>query len=240
MDILSTIAIGGRTMRTMKRLHQIIVTVALTVTVATQLGHAETDNSTISFLDWKESKILRKVSEDEQLSRIINNFYNEQFVLSNTLNKTDIWPRPQGYNDPIENEKPDKREIDCLAHNIYYEAGHEPTEGKIAVGLVTLNRMADWKFPKTVCAVVRQRVQGTCQFSWNCMKMHSPNYKGKQWSDSVRIAHELLAGDDRYDVYKIKYANVMYFHHKKIRSNWSKKMTKINSPGHNVFYRGKL
>ena len=38
----------------------------------------------------------------------------------------------------------------CLAQNIYFEASVEPTAGKIAVGLVVLNRMHDARYPDTV------------------------------------------------------------------------------------------
>jgi spore germination cell wall hydrolase CwlJ-like protein len=213
-------------MRTMKRLHQIIVTVALTVTVATRLGHAETQYLTISALDWQASTTMKKVADDQQLAQ--------------TLNRNDLWPQPENYHDTDKKTKPDNREVDCLAHNIYYEAGHEPTEGKIAVGLVTLNRVSDHRFPKTICAVVRQKTAGTCQFSWNCLRLRAPNYHDKIWQDSMRIAHELLRGDDKHDVYRIKYSSVMYFHNKKIKTDWKHRMTPINSPGHNVFYRGRL
>jgi len=49
------------------------------------------------------------------------------------------------------------RELNCLAKNIYYEAGNESLEGKVAVGLVTLNRVADGRFSNSVCGVVHQR-----------------------------------------------------------------------------------
>ena len=37
------------------------------------------------------------------------------------------------------------KDLDCLARNIYYEAGLESEEGKVAVGLVTINRSQDEK-----------------------------------------------------------------------------------------------
>ncbi len=49
------------------------------------------------------------------------------------------------------------RDIECMARNIFYEAGGESTEGKIAVGVVTLNRAQDGRFGKTVCDVVKAR-----------------------------------------------------------------------------------
>ena len=49
------------------------------------------------------------------------------------------------------------KDLDCLARNIYYEAGLESEEGKVAVGLVTINRSNDEKYPHTICGVVNQK-----------------------------------------------------------------------------------
>lgn len=51
----------------------------------------------------------------------------------------------------------DPKELLCLARNIFYESGNEPEAGKIAVGVVTLNRVEDPRFPKTVCDVVKEK-----------------------------------------------------------------------------------
>lgn len=49
------------------------------------------------------------------------------------------------------------KDVECLARNIFYESGGEPTEGKIAVGIVTINRAQDPRFGKSVCEVVKAR-----------------------------------------------------------------------------------
>ena len=49
------------------------------------------------------------------------------------------------------------RDEECLARNIYFEAGGESEEGKAAVGIVTVNRVKDGNFGQTICAVVNQR-----------------------------------------------------------------------------------
>jgi spore germination cell wall hydrolase CwlJ-like protein len=54
-------------------------------------------------------------------------------------------------------ETVNSKELNCLAKNIYYEAGNESIEGKVAVGVVTLNRVADGRFSNSVCGVVHQR-----------------------------------------------------------------------------------
>jgi spore germination cell wall hydrolase CwlJ-like protein len=49
------------------------------------------------------------------------------------------------------------KDVECLARNIFFESGGEPTEGKIAVGIVTMNRAQDPRFGKSVCEVVKAR-----------------------------------------------------------------------------------
>jgi len=49
------------------------------------------------------------------------------------------------------------KDEDCLARNIFYEAGGESEEGKVAVGMVTINRVKDGRFAKSICDVVNQR-----------------------------------------------------------------------------------
>lgn len=61
-----------------------------------------------------------------------------------------------------------KQQVECLAQNIYFESGHESKEGQIAVGMVTMNRVKSGIFPDTICGVVKQKTQSTCQFSWFC------------------------------------------------------------------------
>lgn len=61
-----------------------------------------------------------------------------------------------------------RRQVDCLADNIYFEARSEPTNGQKAVALVTMNRVSSGSFAPTVCGVVKQVENSTCQFSWWC------------------------------------------------------------------------
>ena len=49
------------------------------------------------------------------------------------------------------------KDVECLARNIFYESGGEPLEGKVAVGIVTINRSQDPRYPNTICGVVHQK-----------------------------------------------------------------------------------
>lgn len=59
--------------------------------------------------------------------------------------------------DDISTSKLDQKELMCLARNIFYESGSESEKGKIAVGMVTLNRTQHPAFPASVCEVVKQK-----------------------------------------------------------------------------------
>jgi spore germination cell wall hydrolase CwlJ-like protein len=55
-----------------------------------------------------------------------------------------------------------EKQTDCLAKNIYFEARNQSFLGQRAVAWVTLNRVKDEQYPKSVCEVVWQ----DGQFSW--------------------------------------------------------------------------
>ena len=87
--------------------------------------------------------------------------------------------------------KQDLNEVYCMAKNVYFEARHESTLGKIGVAHVTMNRVDDKRWPSTVCNVVMDGpireswktkkdptlpknkrkyypIKNRCQFSWYC------------------------------------------------------------------------
>ena len=72
-------------------------------------------------------------------------------------------------------------DVTWLAKNVYFEARNQGIAGQLAVASVTLNRVADRRFPNTIKEVVTQSLyrnswrDGTpipikhkCQFSWWC------------------------------------------------------------------------
>mgnify|MGYP003434613088 FL=1 len=75
------------------------------------------------------------------------------------------------------------KELDCLVRNVYFESRGEPQKGKIAVALVTLNRVDHPKYPKSICQVVYQKNQ----FSWT--KGYKPTKVNPvQWQESKDAA----------------------------------------------------
>lgn len=129
-------------------------------------------------------------------------------------------------------------EVDCLARNIYYEAGREPVAGKIAVGMVVLNRMASPMFPKTACGVVYQGTHDEakgCQFSWACQDGLPGIVMGSEaWNLSIRIAKQILIkGKDVGDTSR----GALYFHNDTVKPSWATKDKFLTQIGGHFFYR---
>ena len=54
-------------------------------------------------------------------------------------------------------------DIECMARNIYFEAGNQSKAGMIAVARVVVNRVQDTRFPNNVCDVI---YEGPMRESW--------------------------------------------------------------------------
>ena len=130
-----------------------------------------------------------------------------------------------------------EKSLDCLAMNVYREAGHEPFEGKVAVAQVTLNRVNSNKFPRDVCAVVYQKTRFTerviCQFSWYCDSKHRNRpVNDEAYEESYRVAKMVFLEDFRLESIR----NALYYHADYVDPNW--KLKRIAKIGTHIFYEG--
>lgn len=125
-----------------------------------------------------------------------------------------------------------RKQVDCLADNIYYEAGYEPEQGRMAVAMVTMNRTQDPRFPKDICSVVKQRVNSTCQFSWFCEKKRMANQdvyeRAREVAVMVYANYEKL-----HDMTK----GALYYHADYVNPRW--KLEKTTKIGRHIFYKEK-
>lgn len=112
---------------------------------------------------------------------------------------------------------PDKKELECLATNVYREARSESFAGQVAVAKVTLNRVADKRYPKTICKVVYQ----PHQFSW------TTKYKNVVYDmTSLNAAITALNTSSKF--------KATHYHADYVNPNWGlKKVAKI---GRHIFY----
>ena len=129
-----------------------------------------------------------------------------------------------------------ERQLGCLARNIYYEAGSEPFEGKVAVAQVTLNRVESGLFPSDVCKTIYQKnvvyEKVICQFSWACDRdtgARPPN--NANYRESMEVAKKVLLENFRLPSLK----EAMYYHADYINPGW--KREKITKIGRHIFYR---
>lgn len=155
------------------------------------------------------------------------------FSLSQLLNTN-------SYDDKILNitysqlTKETQKQVDCLADNIYYEAGFEPVDGRVAVALVTLNRVQDPKFPKDICSVVKQKVKSTCQFSWYCeANKHIRNTA--VYAEAQKIAVHVYAN---YENLKDITDGALFYHADYVNPRWKLEQTTVI--GRHIFYKERL
>lgn len=128
------------------------------------------------------------------------------------------------------------KDLECLAKNIYWESKHEPFEGKVAVAQVTLNRVADKRWPDNVCGVVYERnkfySRVVCQFSWVCepgkiTKKTDPEL----YQESLRVAKKVYLEN-----FRLPSLHDAYFYHADyVNPRWGK--PKIIKIGRHIFYR---
>lgn len=123
------------------------------------------------------------------------------------------------------------QEVECLAKNIYFEAGSEPYVGKLAVAQVTMNRVKNKNYPRSVCGVVYQKQRGVCQFSWVCEGKGNPQ-NNRTWRESLEIAESILINKKQYDVV----GQSLHFHASYVNPAWSETKRLVKQIGNHIFY----
>lgn len=130
-----------------------------------------------------------------------------------------------------------KDSLDCLATNIYHEAGNQNFDGKVAVAQVTLNRANSELFPNSICKVVKQKTRINdkivCQFSWYCVSHLRNKTKNKiVYKESYEVAEKVLLENYKLDILE----EALYFHADYINPKW--RLKKIIKIGDHIFYKG--
>ncbi|HYE44672.1 MAG TPA: cell wall hydrolase [Caulobacter sp.] len=124
------------------------------------------------------------------------------------------------------------RDLECLTQAVYYEARGETPDGQAAVAQVVLNRVRHPAFPKSVCAVVFQRTQGVCQFSFACDGSMRRGREPGAWRRAQRVAERALGGQVMASV-----GNATHFHTINVSPGWGPRMVRVQQVGLHVFYR---
>ena len=131
----------------------------------------------------------------------------------------------------------------CMAANIYHESKFQSMVGQLAVAQVVMNRVADSRFPDTVCEVVKQAVthKGTnkpilfrCSFSWYCDgKKDEPDYDSHAWFLAQDYARIVLSGKIVLDVTQ----GATHYHATYVRPSWAKTKKRTTRIDRHIFYR---
>jgi spore germination cell wall hydrolase CwlJ-like protein len=122
-------------------------------------------------------------------------------------------------------------DFNCLVQAVYFEAGQEIPEGQRAVANVILNRVADPRFPKTVCDVIHDQNPKGCQFSWWCDGKSDATPDADRWATAKQAVNDVL---DR--AYPDPTKGALFYHARFVRPLWSKKMVRTAVIGGHIFY----
>jgi spore germination cell wall hydrolase CwlJ-like protein len=121
--------------------------------------------------------------------------------------------------------------------NVYHEARGEPVEGQYGVAEVTMNRVADPRYPDSVCGVVYQqrwdylRKRHVSAFSWTELDTVEVR-DGEAWQTAMLVAETTLDGDhDRV------LEGAVHYHAAYIRPSWARGKRPVARIGRHLFYR---
>lgn len=143
--------------------------------------------------------------------------------------------------DPLYSEEVtdiDNEELFCLAETMYFEARGEGDEGMLAVGHVVMNRMADSRFPGTVCGVIKQGkhvngkpVRNRCQFSWYCDGLPDTVTDQDSYIKAIELALQILTGESDNPI-----SDSLFYHAIYVRPRWSRVFSMVKKINNHIFY----
>jgi spore germination cell wall hydrolase CwlJ-like protein len=167
---------------------------------------------------------------------LISVFFSAIIVMLSCINidTQKLLPLKTSYSQLAE---PTKVQITCLAENIYFEAAHEPVEGWKAVAFVTVNRVQSG-YGNTICSVVKQKTNGTCQFSWYCERITEKDltiHDRRLYNEILELATNLVVN---YEIMKDVTDGATYYHATYVQPGWTK-LEKVKQIGNHIFYRSK-
>lgn len=130
-----------------------------------------------------------------------------------------------------------------LALNIYFEAGNQSEAGRLAVGLVTMNRVSSWQYPDDIESVVRQGptftnwkgntwpVKHKCQFSWYCDGKPDVPEDSKTWEECLTVAQNILYGIHDFT------EGATHYHNDTVHPYWADHLKHVVTIDNHIFYK---
>lgn len=137
-------------------------------------------------------------------------------------------------------------EVTWLAKNVYFEARNQPHAGRMAVALVTLNRVFDPRFPNTIRGVVTQGVhrkswrseemipvRNRCHFSWYCDGKADKVHDWASFNTIKESVSFLLTSPLVWDITD----GATHYHADYVSPEWAETKTKTVEIEDHIFYR---
>jgi spore germination cell wall hydrolase CwlJ-like protein len=122
---------------------------------------------------------------------------------------------------------------------IYFEAGNQDLQGKIAVANVIMNRVTSFRYRESsVCAVVKSKSQFS--FYWDgkpeTVPKNNSNIEKKAWTDSIHIAEAVLSeGSNGWHI-KDKTQGALHYATNSTKRLWMEGMSSLIIGSHTFYY----
>ena len=131
-----------------------------------------------------------------------------------------------------------KKEMECLAKAIYFEARGEPARGQQLVARVILNRLDSIYYPDTICDVVYQNDhrRNACQFSFACDGEADRIEEPAAYRLARKIAIMTFRCDKECRRSRSGIASSTHYHADYVAPSWSRKLRKMGQVGSHIFY----
>ena len=115
--------------------------------------------------------------------------------------------------------------LTCLAVAIYFEARGESVDGQIMVAETIVNRVADERWPNTICEVVKQPKQ----FSFYSDGKSDRPRDIEAYTTAVLVADQALSGGHMH-------TGALYYHTVDVRPVWRHDLQVLGRVGDHIFY----
>ncbi len=125
-------------------------------------------------------------------------------------------------------------EAQCLAEAVYYEARSESLAGQLAVAEVVANRVADHRYPNSICDVVYQGATRTtgCQFTFTCDGSLKTRPQGTRWETAKAVAAQVMMGAN-----EPRTAEATHYHATYVDPVWNSGLVETRKIDTHIFYR---
>lgn len=142
----------------------------------------------------------------------------------------------------VEVETEYQQQLSCLSLNIYHEARSESKLGQEAVGLVTMNRVYDGRYPDTVCDVVYQShvdskgrpKRNRCQFSWYCDGKSDKIHDIVAYNEIEELSASIL---ESYGIERDITDGAVMYHASYVKPYWAKSYERTSRVDSHIFYK---